>query len=270
MKNTWHIMRLRGGDTPRDAGGFLGAAHAKETYYVTYWCYALWNDEHKIIVDTCVNIDDETPWYTPVLNNVKPEERLPYQLEHALGWKPEDVDIVINTHLHYDHTGYNYLFKNADFYVQRKEYDFAMNCPTSGFGFAYKKANYDKNAVAYTSWRFLDGEQEILPGIICFPTPGHTIGHQSLLVNTEEGTLCIASDAVKTLAALEVDLNAGGPISGDVNNEAYKKIRQIAQRIIPSHDMNGPEVYDHQASGFHILKDFEPKEIVQPKELKNI
>lgn len=115
--STWKIMRLRCGHTVRDAVNFLGVAHAKEDYQVTFWSYAIWNEQYKILVDTGVNREDEQPWYTKVPNIVKDEERLDRQLEDHLGWKPEEVDAVIFTHLHYDHTGYAYLFKNE---IRRK------------------------------------------------------------------------------------------------------------------------------------------------------
>ncbi len=66
------------------------------------------------------------------------------QLKEHLGWEPEDVDIVIHTHLHYDHAGNDYLFKNAKFIIQRDEFEYGMNCPETGFGFAFNKKRYDQ------------------------------------------------------------------------------------------------------------------------------
>ena len=100
--STWNIMRLRGGTTPRKKTAMFGNAKAAEDMLVTYWCFAVWNDEHKIIIDCGVNEEDEHPWYNPPANTVPPEDKLPAQLDY-LGWKPEDVDTVIFTHLHYDH-----------------------------------------------------------------------------------------------------------------------------------------------------------------------
>lgn len=73
-----------------------------------------------------------------------------------MGWEPDDIDIVINTHLHCDHSGSNREFKNAKFYVQKKEWEAAFNplVPEAPF---YDKLCYDKNAVNYFQWNFLEG-----------------------------------------------------------------------------------------------------------------
>ena len=251
--NIWKIMRIRQGQTPRDAAGFLGGAHAKEEYNVTFWCWAVWNETHKILIDTGIHPEDEHPWYTNVPIKIAPEEKLPVQLKEHLGWEPEDVDIVIHTHLHYDHAGNDYLFKNAKFIIQRDEFEYGMNCPETGFGFAFNKKRYDKNAVPYFNWILLDGEEQVLPGIICFPTHGHTVGHQSILINTEEGAICITGDAVNCKVSIDEDFNAGPLTSGWEQKESYKQIRQVAQRIISSHDINSVEVYDHQTRDFPLL-----------------
>lgn len=253
MSNTWNIMRLRGGTTPRKKTGMFGNAKAAEDMLVTYWSFAVWNDTHKIIIDCGVNEEDETPWYTSVKNTVPPEQKLPAQLAF-LGWKPEDVDTVIFTHLHYDHTGYAYLFKNARFYVQRKEYEVGMNQEQKGYFAFYKRANYDKTAIKYSSWRFLDGETEIHPGVMAIPTPGHAIGHQSILVDTAEGAVCVTGDAVNVKFALDNNTTHGLPLhDGIAQLASYEKIRQVADRVATAHDENSDEVYDHQTSGFPLV-----------------
>ena len=250
-KDMWKIMRLRSGHGERDAANFLGPAHAKEPYLVTYWSFAVWNDEHKVIVDTAVNEEDEHLWYTDVPNIIKPEERLPRQIKDNLGWDVEDVDTVILTHLHWDHTGYNYVFKNADFYVQREEYEYGIRYgQTPGFPFFHKKANFDKTAVPYHRWRFVDGEAQIFPGLMVIPTPGHSKAMQSVLVNTDEGAACITGDAVNTLYSIENDFVTGVMMDAEAQRATYRKIRQVADVILTSHDVNSDSCYDHQTGGW--------------------
>ena len=79
-----------------------------------------------------------------------------------MGWEPEDIDIIINTHLHYDHCGSNHYLPNAVIYVQRKEYETAFD-PASPQKQLYSSRFFDKKAISYFQWRFLDGESEILP-----------------------------------------------------------------------------------------------------------
>lgn len=105
-----------------------------------------------------------------------------------LGVSPEEVDLVINTHLHADHCGGNMrldedrlvpTFRNAEYWVQRLEYADAA-FPNERTRATYLPENF---APLYASgqMRLLDGETEIAPGMRCVVTPGHTRGHQSII-----------------------------------------------------------------------------------------
>jgi N-acyl homoserine lactone hydrolase len=103
-----------------------------------------------------------------------------------------DVVAVINTHLHFDHCGGNRLFPGVPIYVQRAEYD------------AVAEPDYLVDWVHFPGERYelLDGEAEVLPGISVLPTPGHTPGHQSVLVDTDEGLVVLGGDVAHTLEEL--------------------------------------------------------------------
>ncbi|MBN1429440.1 MAG: MBL fold metallo-hydrolase [Anaerolineae bacterium] len=105
-----------------------------------------------------------------------------------LGVSPEQVDRVILTHLHADHCGGNTqligdrlapTFPNAEYWVQRLEYADAAfpNERTRG---TYFLENYDPLYVT-GQMRLLNGETDIVPGMRCVVTPGHTRGHQSIV-----------------------------------------------------------------------------------------
>ena len=98
---------------------------------------------------------------------------------------PRDVVCVINTHLHFDHCGGNRLFAGTPIHVQRVEREAAR---ADGYTIAewveFDGATYVEH----------DGEAEILPGVRVLPTPGHTPGHQSVLVDTDEGLVVLAGD----------------------------------------------------------------------------
>ena len=103
---------------------------------------------------------------------------------------PRDVVCVINTHLHFDHVGGNRLFPGVPIHVQRLE----------------RQAPYDPvEWVDFPGATYVEheGEAEVLPGIRLLPTPGHTAGHQSVLVDTPDGLVVIGGDVAYTFDELE-------------------------------------------------------------------
>jgi N-acyl homoserine lactone hydrolase len=113
------------------------------------------------------------------------------------GMTPGDIGLVINTHLHFDHCGQNAVFKHAPFYVQSAELDRARReSPQVASGFDFMDARFE----------LLNGDAEILPGLSVVTTPGHTAGHQSVVVSTGNGVEVLIGDAAyKTRQYLEPD-----------------------------------------------------------------
>jgi N-acyl homoserine lactone hydrolase len=98
---------------------------------------------------------------------------------------PRDVICVINTHLHFDHCGGNRLFAGTPIHVQRVEREAARAEDYTIPAWAeFDGATYVEH----------DGEAEIVPGVRVLPTPGHTAGHQSVLVDTDDGLVVLAGD----------------------------------------------------------------------------
>jgi N-acyl homoserine lactone hydrolase len=100
------------------------------------------------------------------------------------GLIPEDIHIVINTHLHDDHCGNNRLFVKADCYIQRKELE------------ACKKPHpldyrYEPDFIEGLNLKAVEGDKEILPGLDLFLMPGHTQGGQTVRINTADGKVII-------------------------------------------------------------------------------
>ncbi|MDL9981469.1 MBL fold metallo-hydrolase [Microbacterium sp. ASV49] len=109
-------------------------------------------------------------------------------LRPVADWTAEigDVDIVVNTHLHFDHCGGNHLFAGSPIHVQRQELDDARSLPDYTI-----REWVDAPGLAY---RAVDGEFELLPGIRLVPAPGHTRGSQIVVVGTGEHPIVIAGD----------------------------------------------------------------------------
>jgi N-acyl homoserine lactone hydrolase len=104
---------------------------------------------------------------------------------------PADIGLVINTHLHFDHCGQNAVFSHAPFYVQRTELD-RMRREASELHdwFGFMNARFE----------LLDGDTEILPGLSVVATPGHTSGHQCVVVrgSGDSGDDLLIGDAAYT------------------------------------------------------------------------
>jgi N-acyl homoserine lactone hydrolase len=107
----------------------------------------------------------------------------------------ENVVAVINTHLHFDHCGGNRLFPGIPIHVQRRELADARTQDdyTVREWVDFPGATYVEH----------DGEAEILPGVRLLPAPGHTAGHQIVVVETDEGPVVLGGDVGTSFEELE-------------------------------------------------------------------
>jgi N-acyl homoserine lactone hydrolase len=105
------------------------------------------------------------------------------------------VAMVVNTHLHFDHCGGNRLFPGLPIHVQRRELADARteNDYTIREWVDFDGATYVEH----------DGEAEIVPGVRLVPAPGHTAGHQIVVVETDEGPVVLGGDVGHSFAEIE-------------------------------------------------------------------
>jgi len=158
------------------------------------------------------------------------------EFEDALatyGLKPEDIDIIIHTHLHNDHCENDYKCTKARAYVQKREYEFFQN--PHPLDHRYFPDLLDDVEVVQ-----VDGDQEIVEGIQVLLTPGHTVGGQSVVVNTSKGKAVITG-----FCCNEQNFPASGPVvaSGVHINaiDAYEsatRVRELADILLPIHDLS--------------------------------
>ncbi len=127
------------------------------------------------------------------------------------GVAPEDVDIVINSHLHFDHCGWNTIrrgdkiaatFPRAKYYVQEGEWKHAHENQRDAV--SYITENYDP-LVESGQMTLLRGDAEIVPGISVRVYPGHTRDMQAILVQSDEQSACYISDLIPTSAHLDLN-----------------------------------------------------------------
>jgi len=153
------------------------------------------------------------------------------------GVRPEDVDIVINTHLHLDHCGWNTTvdrsgrhvptFPNARYVVQRGEWEAAMN-PTELTRASYLKENFEP--IAKTDLLLLvDGEADVAPGIRVEPISGHTRYHQIVLLGAGAVRGAFVGDVIPTTAHLRAAYSCAYDASAV---EALESKRALVRRAL--------------------------------------
>jgi len=130
--------------------------------------------EGLVLVDTGM-IDS-----APEVEDLHP---IPHPLRYEL---VNRVAVVVNTHLHFDHCGGNRLFPGLPIHVQRRELADARTQDDYTI-----REWVDFPGAVYAEH---DGEEEILPGVRLVPAPGHTEGHQIVVVETDEGPVVLGGD----------------------------------------------------------------------------
>ena len=155
-------------------------------------------------------------------------------LKNKVGVNPEEIDIVINNHLHWDHCAGNDFFPNAEFIVQKKELESALNPVPPFLSIAYIRKCLEE--IRYTT---IEGDKEIVKGVSVIFAPGHTEGLQGVLVEAQDNRYFLAGDCVPLYESL--NHNPPWPNGLFVNLREYYetqiKVSKLGAVIIPGHDM---------------------------------
>jgi N-acyl homoserine lactone hydrolase len=164
------------------------------------------------------------------------EDLLVHRLD-GLGLEPKDIDLVVLSHLHYDHAGGAELFRDSELVAQKDEYAYA-HYPPSFFASYYYRKNFDLPGYR---WRLLDGDTELAPGVTAIRSDGHTPGHQSLLVELpESGPVILAGDSCYWQEHIDQERVPGVVWDPTRALHSIKKLKTLARltggRIFPSHD----------------------------------
>lgn len=213
----FEITAVSDGTYPLDGGGFFGVVPK------TLWERKVKADANNLVTaglnSVIVRTGKNTVLIETGIGNKLPEKMIkiygqPAKLVENLrvaGVTPDDIDVVINTHLHFDHCGWNTArrgdkivatFPKAKYYVQEGEWRHAHENQRDGF--SYLAENYDP-LVESGQMKLLRGEQEILPGISVEVFPGHTRDMQAVVIDSGGKTACYISDLIPTTAHLDLN-----------------------------------------------------------------
>lgn len=183
----------------------------------------------------------------------------------AAGVSPEDIDIVINSHLHFDHCGWNTIRKNggvaatfprAKYYVQEGEWKHAHEGQRDGV--SYLQENYDP-LVESGQMELLRGNREIVPGISVEVFPGHTRDMQAIVIQSHGNTACYISDLIPTSAHIDPNWVMGFDLYPLQTIESRKRYysRAIPEKWLTmfTHDPEMPwDVVEKDESGKLVVK----------------
>jgi glyoxylase-like metal-dependent hydrolase (beta-lactamase superfamily II) len=173
----------------------------------------------------------------------------------AAGIAPEEIDIVINTHLHFDHCGWNTVrdkegkivptFPRAKYYVPEGEWQYARK-PSDRDAISYIPDNYDP-LVQSGQMTLLKGDEEIVPGISVKTFPGHTASMQAVIVESGGRTACYISDLIPTTAHIDLTWGMGFDLyplqTIESKRQYYAKALPEKWLTVFTHDAKTPWAY---------------------------
>lgn len=181
------------------------------------------------------------------------EQTIPAQLE-LCGFKPADVKTLAMSHLHFDHVGGNKYLTESNVVVHAKEIAQARKHePFEFYGYSDKTWDYDGAKLVPVT-----GDFELAKGLWFYETPGHTVGHYSLLVKPESDAkpMLLVFDVVYTGEALEKGIQPGfhnDPVAGV---RSIQRVKDLAAEhgagVYFSHDMEAWNAYKHAPDYYEV------------------
>lgn len=206
------------------------------------------HDDGLFLFDTGFDLEHTNAVLPFELPEQTPEQTIPAQLELA-GFSTSDVTTLVNSHLHFDHCGGNRHFAgtNARHVLHEAEIAQARDHePFEHFGYSDKTWDYDGASIEGIS-----GDVELARGIRLLETPGHTVGHYSLLLTGDSGAkpMFFAFDVVAAQTALERGVQMGFHIDPRAGVRSIARVKEAAAEhgadVYFSHDPEAFQAYKH-------------------------
>lgn len=230
----YEIHPLKVGDIIEPEPRIFYLGDCAKTIALGNFFFLLKGNGRNILVDTGVTKTDGVRFNPSVVQS--PEED-PFAHLARHGVDSQSVETVIATHLHWDHVSPAILrMPSAKLYVSPREIEMVLNPPHPWFGrFVFREVIEQllrEGRVVETS----DGDT-VAPGITILSTPGHTFGGQSVVVETSRGKAVVTGDVCFTYRNLDEDVPGGFSCNLVECFRSLRRIRQIADIVLPGHDL---------------------------------
>ena len=241
----WNVHAIQAGGQRLDGGAMFGVvpkplwerrmpADERNRIQLGMRCLLIEHDSGLVLIDTGAGNKENEKFYD-IYGVENAGDGGATQLEdgfRSLGFSVDDVSLVINSHLHFDHAGGNTTrgadgrivatFPNARYVVQAGEYEYAThtNERTAGSYFPHNFASIREAG----RFDLVRGERTILPGITVVPTPGHTPHHQGIKLESDGEVAFYIADLVPTTAHLPLAWIMGYDVEPLVTLETKRRI----------------------------------------------
>jgi glyoxylase-like metal-dependent hydrolase (beta-lactamase superfamily II) len=246
----WRLHALQAGGQKLDGGAMFGvvprplwerriAPDERHRIPLGMRCLLVEHDAGPILIDTGVGNKEDAKFHGIYgIENAGAEGRTALEDGlRAVGMTPEDIVLVINTHLHFDHAGGNSwrtpsgevlpTFPRARYVVQAGEVAYAERA-NERTAASYFPPNWAP-LVASGQLTVVSGETEVLPGVVLRPTPGHTPHHQSVVLTSGGETACFLGDVVPTTHHLPLPWIMGYDVEPLVTLESKRQLLAEAE-----------------------------------------
>jgi len=215
---SFELTAFSDGTYPLDGGAFFGVVPK------IMWSRKMEADEKNYVTaglnSLLIRTGDQTVLVETGMGNKLSERMVKFYGQPAKlidnlaqgGVAPDEIDIVINSHLHFDHCGWNTVrdangkivptFSRAKYYAPEGEWQYSRK-PSERDAISYIPDNYDP-LVGSGQMTLLKGGEEIVPGISVKTFPGHTANMQAIMVESQGKTACYISDLMPTSAHIDL------------------------------------------------------------------
>ncbi len=209
--------------------------------------------EGLFLVDTGFDLEHTNRVLPFELPEQTPEQTILEQLK-LCGFDPNEVTTLVMSHLHFDHVGGNKYLTELDVLVHAREIAQARNHEPFEY-FAYSDTSWDYDGVKLVP---VSGDVELARGLRLYETPGHAVGHYSLLVEPDSGAtpMLFTFDVVYTAEALEKGVQPGFHVDPVAGVRSIQRVKSLAAEhgadIYFSHDMNAWNTYRHAPDFYEV------------------